>query len=176
LVVIAAALTLENSRYSHGGSFPFSFQYRGLYRAPAEPGGFVRVQSRWPDGTIKYSYAVAPLVLPPYSGELTGEMPSYASSFIRTLSHRYAGFALRGEGKTKINNTLTGYQVAFYAEVEGHEIYARDVLLTPAKTRPQRGVVITMLTSPHASAQVSGPLEVAETGVLLRPLKTFTFG
>jgi hypothetical protein len=33
-----------------------------------------------------------------------------------------------------------------------------------------------MLTSPAASAQVSGPLEVAETGVLLRPLKTFTFG
>jgi hypothetical protein len=176
VVLVAAALTLENASFSHGGSFPFSFQYRGLSRAPAEPGGYVRVQSRWADGALKYSYAVAPLVLPPYRGELTAEMPEYASGFIRALSHRYAGFALRGEGKTKINNTLTGYQVAFFADVEGSKLYARDVLLTPAWAHPREGVVITMLTSPTASSQVSGPLEVAETGVLLRPLKTFTFG
>jgi hypothetical protein len=31
-----------------------------------------------------------------------------------------------------------------------------------------------MLTSPSANSQVDSPLEVASTGVLLRPLKTFT--
>jgi hypothetical protein len=40
----------------------------------------------------------------------------------------------------------------------------------------REGVVIAMLTSPTASAQVSSPLEVGETGVLLRPLKNFAFG
>ena len=40
----------------------------------------------------------------------------------------------------------------------------------------REGVVIVMLTAPDANAQVSSPLEVASAGVLLRPLKTFTFG
>ena len=173
--LVGAGLTLENATYSHGGRAPFSFEYRGLYRVRPEAGGYVRVQSRWPDGALKYSFAVAPLVLPPYDGELTGEMPLYASGFIRSLSHTVAGFALRGEGKTKINNTLTGYEVAFFTLVEGREMYARDVLLTPAQAHPRAGVVVSMLTAPGASAQVLSPLEVGEAGVLLRPLKSFAF-
>jgi hypothetical protein len=33
-----------------------------------------------------------------------------------------------------------------------------------------------MLTAPKANPQVTSPLEVASTGVLLRPLTTFTLG
>jgi hypothetical protein len=176
--LVAAALTLENSSFSHGGSVPFSFSYRDLYRVAPEPGGFVRVQSRWPDGSLKYSYAVDPLRLPPYGGELTGEIPLYATSFIRALSARYRDFELRGEGKSRVNNTLTGYQVLFTASVEGREMYGRDVMLLPSPARAgvRDGVVVAMLTSPTASAQVTSPMEVGETGVLLKPLKTFTFG
>ncbi len=174
--LVAAGLTLENTTYSHGGGVPFSFDYRYLYRAAAEPGGYVRVESHWRGGALKYSYAVGPLTLPPYSGEVTGELPLYATTFIRALSRRYAGFALRAEGKTKINNTLTGYEVAFFAKVEGREMYARDVLLTPERAHPRAGVVVAMLTAPGASTQVVSPLEVGEAGVLLRPLKSFAFG
>jgi hypothetical protein len=49
-------------------------------------------------------------------------------------------------------------------------------LLVPERAGERDGVNIRMLTSPTASAQVSSPLEVGETGVLLRPLKTFLFG
>jgi hypothetical protein len=175
-VLAAAALTLENAGYSHGGPVPFSFEYRGLYRAAPEHGEFVRVQSRWPDGSVKNSYAVGPLVLPPYSGELNGELPLFAAGFIHALSRQYAGFALRAEGKTRISTKLTGYEVAFFANVEGRRVYARDVLLTPAEAHPRAGVVVTMLTSPKASAQVDSPLEVGDTGVLVRPLKSFAFG
>jgi hypothetical protein len=174
--LVAAALTLENAMFWHGGSVPFGFEYRGLYRVTPEPGGFVKVESRWPDGALKYSYAVAPLTLPAYDGELTAEMPVFATGFIRGLSRRYSGFALRAEGKTKVNNTLTGYEVAFFARVEGREVYVRDVLLTPEQAHPRAGVVVTMMTSPAASSQVDSPLEVGETGVLLRPLKSFAFG
>jgi hypothetical protein len=176
--LVAAALTLENSSFSHGGSVPFSFSYRDLYRVAPERGGYVRVQSRWPDGSLKYSYAVDPLRLPRYSGELWGELPLYATSFVRALSGRYRDFELRGDGKSRVNNTLTGYQVLFRANVEGREMYGRDVLLLPAPQRPgvREGVVVAMLTSPTASAQVASPMEVGETGVLLKPLKTFTFG
>lgn len=177
-VLVAAGLTLWNSSFSHGGSVPFSFSYRDLYRVAPERGGYVRVQSRWPDGALKYSFAVDPLRLPRYSGELWGELPLYATSFIRTLSASYRDFELRGEGKSRVSNTLTGYQVLFRANVEGSEMYGRDVLLLPPPQRAgvRDGVVVSMLTSPTASAQVASPMEVGETGVLLKPLKTFTFG
>jgi hypothetical protein len=174
--LVAAGLTLENSSYSRGGSVPFSFSYSDLYRTAPERGGFVRVRSLWHGGELKYSFAVAPLLLPRYTGELTAEIPLYAMSFIRTLSASYPKFELRGEGKTRVNNTLTGYDVLFTAYVEGRRIYGRVVLLLPPRAGAREGVVVTMLTAPKASAQVQSPFEVGETGVLLRPLKTFAFG
>ena len=174
--LVAAGLTLENASFSHGGSVPFSFSYRDLYRVAPDPGGYVKVQSRWSDGALKYSYAVDPLRLPVYSGELLGEIPLFAVGFIHTLSERYRGFELRGEGKTRVNNVLSGYQVLFTANVEGRRMYGRDVLLLPERAGVREGVVVAMLTSPMATTQVRSPREVGEAGVLLRPLKTFAFG
>jgi hypothetical protein len=176
VLAVAAGLTLENARYSHGGAVPFSFSYRGLYRTTPEPGGYVKVQSRYSDGALKYSFAVDPLRLPPYSGELFGELPLYAASYATVLSHRYRGFVLEGEGKTKVNTDLTGYDVLYTAQVEGRKMYGRDVFMFPARKGVREGVDIVMLTSATASTQVTSPLEVAATGVLLRPLKSFSFG
>jgi hypothetical protein len=175
-LLVGLALTLENARYSHGGPVPFSFSYRGLYSVQPDSDGYVKVQSRWPEGSLKYSFAVDPLRLPPYSGSVWGELPIYAYSYIRSLSRHSREFELRGEGKTRISNTLTGYQVAYSEDVEGREMYARNVLLLPERAGVREGVVIAMLTSPTASAQVRSPLEVGETGVLLRPVKNFAFG
>jgi hypothetical protein len=175
-VLIGAGLTLENAHYSHGGPVPFSFAYRDLYRVAPEPGGYVRVQSRWPNGELKYSYAVDPLRLPRYSGELTAEIPLFATGYVKTLSGRYSDFALIGEGKSKINNTLTGYQVAYSAVLDGEQMYGRDILMVPAGSGVRDGVVIRILAAKNANVQVTSPLEVAQTGILLRPLKTFSFG
>ncbi len=174
-VLVAAVLTLENATFSHGGTVPFSFAYRSLYRVAPDPGGYVKVQRRRSDGTLEDSYAVQPLALPPYSGELSGELPVYAAGYIRGLQRRDTGFVLRGEGKTRVN-AVPAYQVLYTATVEGRTMYGRDVLLLPERAGAREGVEIVMLTSPTANAQVDSPLEVASTGVLLRPLKTFTFG
>jgi hypothetical protein len=176
VAVVAAGLTLENARYSHGGPVPFSFSYKGLYKATPDPGGYVKVQSRYPDGALKYSFAVDPLRLPPYSGELFGELPLYAASYATVLSHRYQGFVLQGEGKTKVNTNLIGYDVLYTAEVDGEKMYGRDVFMLPSRAGVREGVDIVMLTSTTASKEVTSPLEVAATGVLLRPLKSFSFG
>jgi hypothetical protein len=175
-LMLAVGLTLEDAHYAHGGPVSFSFSYRDLYRVAPDTGGYVKVQSRWPDGTLKYSFAVDPLRLPAYVGAVSGELPIYAAGYIRALSRHTERFALRGEGKTRISNTLTGYQVAYSAYVEGKEMYARNVLLLPERAGVREGVIIAMLTAPTASAQVTSPLEVGETGVLLRPLKNFAFG
>jgi hypothetical protein len=174
-VIIAAALTLENASFSHGGSVPFSFSYRGLYRVAPDPGGYIKVQRRRADGTLRDSFAVDPLRLPPYSGFLSGELPLYATSYIRALSRRYAGFALRGEGKTRVNN-IAGYNIYYRAVVEGRKLYGRDILLLPERPDVREGVDIVMLTSPTKSSALSSPLEVALSGILLRPLRTFSLG
>jgi hypothetical protein len=99
----------------------------------------------------------------------------YASDHIRLLARRDPDFVLRGEGKTRVNG-VPAYHVLYTATVEGHTMYGRDVLLLPERAGAREGVEIVMLTSPTANSQVDSPLEVASTGVLLRPLKTFSFG
>jgi hypothetical protein len=174
-LLVAAVLTLENATYSHGGRLPFSFAYRGLYRVAPDPGGYVKVQRRRSNGSLEDSYAVEPLRLAPYAGEPSGALPVYAAGYIRALRARHVGFLLRGEGKTRVNG-VPAYQVLYTAVLEGRTMYGRDVLLLPEHAGAREGVDIVMLTSPTANSQVDSPLEVASTGVLLRPLKTFTFG
>jgi hypothetical protein len=174
-LAVGAFLTLENAHFSHGGRVPFSFSYRGLYRVAPEPGSYVKLERHGAGGRLEDSFAVRPLVLPPYSGALTGELPLYAAGYIGELRSRYSGFVLRGEGKTRVN-AVPAYHVLYTALVGGHTMYGRDVLLVAQRPGEREGVNIVMLTSPTADSQVTSPLEVASTGVLLKPLKTFTLG
>jgi hypothetical protein len=174
-LVLAAALSLLNAKYSHGGKVPFSFSYRSLYRVAPDPGGYVKIQRHGAGGRLEDSFAVEPLTLPPYSGGLSGELPLYAAGYIRGLKARYLDFTLRSEGKTRVN-TVPAYQVLYTALVEGQTMWGRDVLLLPDRPGVREGVNIVMLTSPTASPQVTSPLEVASAGVLLKPLKTLTLG
>lgn len=171
-LAVGAALTLENAHYSHGGPAPFSFSYRGLYRTAPAPGEYVQVRSP-ARGTLRNSFAVGPLRLPAYTTSLSAELPLYASSYIDGLRHRYTGFVLRGEGKTRVN-TVPAYTIAYTAQIEGRTVYGRDVLLLPERPGGRAGVHIVMLSAP--SSQVSAPLLVGTAGVLERPLETFTFG
>jgi hypothetical protein len=175
LVILLAALTLENSTFSHSGRVPFSFSYRGLYRVAPDPGGYVKIQRRGSHGLLMDSLAVDPLRLPPYSGEPSGELPLYAAGYIRGLHQRYPGFVLRGEGKATVNMAL-GYAIFYTAVSEGRTMWGRDTLLLPERPGAREGVDIEMLTSPTANSQVKLPTEVAFSGVLTRPLKTFTIG
>jgi hypothetical protein len=176
LIALAAAiaLRLQSASYSQGGKVPFSFRYKELYRAPADPGAYVKVQSRDDDGALRYSYEVYPLTLPPYTGAVSGALPRYASGYIAQLSAASKSFELRGEGKTRVN-AVPGYQVLYTVRIAGREVYGRNVLLLPPREGVRQGVEIVMLTAATASAEVKAPSEVASTGVLLRPLKTFTF-
>lgn len=171
LVAAGAVLTLLDASYSQGGRVPFSFKYKGLYRVAPEPGGYVKVERRSHDG-IEASYEVAPLRVPAYSGSATGELPLLASSYEHMLSSRFPGMRLEGEGKTRISSTLAGYQVLYRAEIAGRAMYGRDVMLLPSQEGARDGVAIEMLSSEPAT--VSEP--VASSGLLERPLKTFSFG
>jgi hypothetical protein len=167
-----AALTLENAHYAHGGSTPFTFSYRGLYSTTPAAGEYVRVQ-RLAHGRLEDSFAVGPLRLGRYTGSLSAELPLYAATYIEGLRHRYTGFVLRDEGKTRVN-TVPAYAIAYTAQIAGRTVYGRDILLLPDRPGARAGVHIVMLSAPHP--QVTSPLLVGTTGVLERPLETFTFG
>ncbi|HEY8303271.1 MAG TPA: hypothetical protein VIG42_01660 [Solirubrobacteraceae bacterium] len=171
VLAVGGALTLLNASYTQGGRVPFAFKYKGLYRTTPDRGGYVKV-ARTSQGRLEDSFAVAPIVLAPYSASVTGELPLFAAAYARSLATRFARFKLNGEGKTRITSTLAGYDVRYSALVDGRRMYGRDVMLMPPGKHVREGVVIEMLTTAHAS--VAEP--VASSGVLETPLKTFTVG
>ncbi len=171
VLAIAVTLTLLPATYSHGGPAPFHFSYRGLYKTTPEPGQYVRIDRRDDEGRLEDSFAVSPLYLPPYSGGLSGELPVYASGYIDRLRKKLTSFALRGEGKTRVN-TVPAYNIFYTASVEGREMYGRDVLLLPEGEGVRDGVTLELLTLPRPP--LKSPLEVASGGVLERPVETFT--
>jgi hypothetical protein len=171
VLAVGVLLTLLDASYSQGGRMPFSFKYRGLYRTAPNPGGYVKV-ARGSGATLEDSYAVAPLRLSGYRGSVTGELPLFAAGYARTLARRFTGFRLEGEGKTRISSTLGGYDVLYSAIVDGRKMYGRDVMLLPPRSGVREGVVVEMLSSQRASVSK----RVASSGVLEKPLKTFTFG
>jgi hypothetical protein len=177
-VVVALAalvLTLLNSTYSRGAP-PFHFSYRGLHRTAPEAGGYVRVRAPAHGAAVQYSFAVNPLRLPPYRGAPGAAVPLYAGKYIGALRSRYPDLILRGEGKSRINSSLSGYQIAYTATIAGREMMGRDVLLVHERPGVRDGLAIVMLTAPGANRQITSPLEIASTGVLQRPLKTFSLG
>lgn len=170
-LAVGVVLSLLDAGYSHGGRVPFSFKYKGLYRTATEPGDYVTLV-RTSHGLLEDSYAVAPLALPPYRGEASGELPVFATGYTRTLAGRLSRFRLEGEGKTRISSTLAGYDVLYTALVDGRTMYGRNVMLLPGGHGVREGVVLEMLSSEPATIS----LPVASSGVLETPLKTFSFG
>jgi hypothetical protein len=172
--VAGLVLTLLPAHISYAGPVPYGFSYRDLHRVAPDAGGEVKVERRGAHGRLLDSFAVAPLTLPSYTGELSGELPLYAVSYIRALARRYPGFELRGEGKTHLNLT-PAYNIYYSLLLAGHRMYGRDVLIVPGGPGARAGVAIAMLASPRSSAQATSPLLVATAGVLYEPLHTFGF-
>jgi hypothetical protein len=178
-LTIAAVDALLNRSFSHAGRVPFSFNYRGLHRVAPDPGGYVKLERRGADGRLKASFAVEPLRLPAYSGDPAGELPLYATGYVRGLSRSLPRFVLRAEGFLRSEGTAkvvgpAGYDVFYSALIEGRKMYGRNELVVPERPGAREGVDIVMLSAPAASSHGTSPLEVATSGVLARPLRTFT--
>lgn len=171
VLLIVAVLSLLDASYSHVGSVPFSFRYRGLYRTTPDPGGYVKVV-RSAHGQLEDSFAVDPLRIAPYAGSVTGVLPLRSAGYVRALERRFVGFRLQSEGKTRITSTLAGYDVRYSILIAGRRLSGRDIFLLPSGRYVREGVVLEMLTGEHAS--VAKP--VATQGVLEKPLKTFSLG
>jgi hypothetical protein len=172
--LVAVVLTVQSPAVSRGAPVPFSFTYRGLYRTSPEPGEYVKVQDLR-DGLLEDSFAVGPLTLPPYKGEPSGALALFADGHIRELAAAHRGFELRGEGTTQIDavGSYATYNIFYTADVQGREMYGRDVLLLPERPGARSGVAIAMLAAATDSPQVTSPLDVGVKGPLEGLLGTF---
>jgi hypothetical protein len=176
-VLAGAALTLASPTISVGGPAPFSFSYGGLYRTSPGPGWYTKVW-RVEGGHLEDSFAVGPLTLPSYRGELGAALALYATREIPHLAagaSALRGVALRGEGKTQIDSVsdYATYNIFYTATLEGREMYGREILLLPERPGARRGVTISMLTAAAGNHQVTSPLDVGIKGALEEPLSTF---
>src|SRR5262249_39604160 len=97
LAILVVGRLLDPS-LSHAGRAPSTSTSRGLPGVAPAPGGYVRVERRGADGRLKASFAVEPLRLPAYSGNPAGELPLYATGYVRSLSRSLPHFVLRAEG------------------------------------------------------------------------------
>ncbi len=132
------------------------------------------------DGRLEDSFAVGPLVLPPYRGGRSGAaLALYAAGYIPRLAAARApgqsGFVLRGQGSTQIDavSSTPPTTSSTPPRVRGREMYGRNVLLLPERPGARRGVEIAMLTAVAGNRQVTSPLDVGVKGALEEPLGTF---
>jgi hypothetical protein len=142
-----------------------------LQRAAPRAGEVLRLRSR---AGPAQSFAVRPLRLAPYKGDVSAYLTLLSARLIREMSATYPGFLWRGDGRVNINKQ-PGYQIVFQARIGGHTTYGKRVLLVAGPDPPPRtGLDITMLAerspaTPKADA-------VAANGALKTPLRSLRFG
>jgi hypothetical protein len=120
------------------------------------------------------SFAVRPLRLAPYKGDVTAALTLLSARLIREMAVQYPGFLWRGDGRVNINRQ-PGYQIVFQARVGGHTTYGKRVLLVSAPDPPPRtGLDITMLS--ERSPAIPRADAVAANGPLKTPLRSLRFG
>jgi hypothetical protein len=176
-----------DTHYVSHAPIVFNFRYPAtMHKAAARSPELIRVERRR-GGLFLDSFAVEPLALPAFRGDVSGLLPAYADGEIAALRNRFREFELTREGKGRVN-AVPGYDVQFRARLGERRLYGRLVLLPePAagedlvdpsgeleNARSRRGVRLLMLATP-ASGAVS-PSKVGAQGALRTSFRSFRFG
>jgi hypothetical protein len=143
-----------------------------LRRATPRAGETLRLETR--AGAPPQSFAVKPLHLSPYKGDVSASLTLLSARLIREMGAQYPGFLWRGDGRVNINKQ-PGYQIVFQARINGRTTYGKRVLLVAAPDPPPReGLDITMLS--ERSPAVPRADAVAANGALKTPYRSLRFG
>jgi hypothetical protein len=180
-VLLVLALIARAAFAEEGGStivsqarpVPFNLRYtEGLARAAPQGDEQFRLEARRGDLFVQ-SFAVSPLELAPYRGDVTAPLAVLGSREIDRLRGRYAQFELVQDGKARVNDQ-SGYAILFRARLGARRLYGRQILLPEQVPGARRGVRLTLLATPAGG--VSSASDVGVRGVIKRPYRTFRFG
>lgn len=174
-VVLAIVYPRKPSIVYNGPTVSFNMHYpRGeLHRVPPPAGAYARVERRDAEGRLLRWFEVDALRLPPFTGEISGALPVYATHYVDGLATRLAGFELQTETKTRINQ-VPGYTLTYSFREAGREYFGRAVMLLSALSGVRDGVTLTMATVP--GTRDPGPDQVGGTDILEVPLRSFRLG
>jgi hypothetical protein len=120
------------------------------------------------------SFAVRPLRLAPYKGDVSAALTLLSARLIRQMGAQYPGFLWRGDGRVNINKQ-PGYQIVFQTRLGGRTTYGKRVLLVAGPDPPpSTGLDITMLSA--RSPAIPRADAVAANGALKTPYRSVRFG
>ena len=176
VVAVAVGLALRPTPGQHGAVVREPIAYNlvytdALHRVAPRGGETLRLQSR---SGPPQSFAVTPLRLAPYKGDVTAALTGLSSGLIDRMRAQYQGFVWRGDGRVNINKQ-PGYQIIFQARVNGRTTYGRRVMLVAEPDPPPReGVDITILAA--RSPSVPNLDSVGATGALKTAYRSLRFG
>jgi hypothetical protein len=130
------------------------------------------------------SFTISPLVLGAYVGDDPGAMLTVrATQSIAQLRGEIRCFALRGEGRTRVN-LYPGYVITYEGRVSGpcggpreagNLFYGKRFFLYPDVPKPTEAVQVD-LHAPYVPIYVGFPEAVGANGPLKLPLRSFNFG
>jgi hypothetical protein len=143
-----------------------------LERVEPRPGELLRLQRRSGTGPVQ-SYTVSAVRTPAYRGDINGFLPLYTSRLLQAAQRRDPAFALRGEGRVRVND-LPGYGYVFQTRVGGRTTYGRRLLLFPDEPGVRVGADVLMLA--ERSPSVPSADAVGNNGALKTALRSLRFG
>jgi hypothetical protein len=156
------------------GPTTFNFRYPGpLHRVPPRAGELARVEARGKGHLFLYSFAVRPMRLPPYKGQVSAALPAFASVHESALAQRFDSFQVVEEDRQRVVNEIA-YAIFFTAKLGDRHLSGRDVLLPNPQPGAPNGVELEMVSTPAGGAGM--PQSVANSGPLSVPFHTFRFG
>jgi hypothetical protein len=142
-----------------------------LHRVAPRSGETLRLQT---SAGPPQSFAVRPLRLAPYKGDVSAALTLLSARLIRQMGAQYPGFLWRGDGRVNINKQ-PGYQIVFQARIGGRTTYGKRVLLVAGPDPPpSTGLDITMLSA--RSPAIPRADAVGANGPLKTPLRSVRFG
>lgn len=120
------------------------------------------------------SFAVTPLRLLPYRGDVTAALMGMSWRLSEAMRARFPGYVWRGEGRVSYN-LQPGYEIQFQAKIDGRTTYGRRILLMPyTDTPPLDGADMMLLAA--RSAAVPSVDAVGAGGALKTAARSLRFG
>jgi hypothetical protein len=163
------------TKYVHHGKPVFNLLYNNgrLHRVTPQGDELVRLQGR--RGRLTSTIAVAPLTLPPASGDIAhGLLPVFASQHIKELAAPGDQFALRAEGRARVNGA-PGYEVRFRTGPQGQRVYGNDLMILPSEEDTSGALLVTARRAFAGNGRF-GPREQSLDDATAKAYRSFTYG
>ena len=174
-VVVVRPQVDTATKYVHHGKPVFNLLYNKtrLHRVGPQSDEFVRLQGR--RGRLTSTIAVAPLALPPAGGDVAhGLLPVFASQHISELAAQNPDFALRAEGRARVNGA-PGYEVRFRTGPPGQRVYGNDLMILPSERDPSGALLVTARRAVDGKGKL-GAREMSLDKATAKAYRSFTYG